>query len=522
MKKFLLLAAVALACVQGRAGWNTNLSVNTQLTPTGMYFYDKEMKTNQNGYTYVSFITPADTTLAYRLQIINKDGNKVLSNGGKVVSAEAYRTYTTWNNYLQIDKDGNAFFSVHDNRFGNGSFLPTYTIYKFSQTGEQLWSGTVLNDSIGSTYGSGLQMLCTDDNGLLCAYCGTDETLKKDYVLVEKLNADGVKEWKQTVFYGSRLSRPYPFLFDAGNGNALITWVNGASMYSNLISISTGEVLKSTPTEVYTSGYASDKVLEVIEHAAGPDNGAVFTFVDSNKQGRFIYVKSNGQLGLDGDNAGILLDNSYTEEGTLMASTMPLPVYDPDQKVFNCFYKVFDYYSSKTQGLFVQQVDEEGNFKWTDGKAYLPIQMDYKYSYFQMKDMGNGKSAVFYLKQDNSTYAITGDYVLFDNACNAISDAQPFAQSTGTKVNLWVSDMMDGNKFLIGWDEKRSGSSYSIFMQDVTCQDASGISSASNAKGTPAEPVAYYTLSGMKASAPVSGITLVKLSDGKTVKVAKP
>lgn len=522
MKKFLLLAAVALACVQGRAGWNTNLSVNTQLTPTGMNFYDKEMKTNQSGYTYVSFITPADTTLAYRLQIIDKDGNRVLKNGGMVVSAEAYRTYTTWNNYLQIDKDGNAFFSVHDNRFGNGTFMPTYTIYKFNQNGDKLWSGTVLNDSIGSAYGSGLQMLCTEDNGLLCAYCGTDETINKDYVLVEKLNADGIKEWKQTVFYGSRLSRPYPFLFDAGNGNALVTWVDGASMYSNLISISTGEVLKKNPTEIYSSGYASSKVLEVIDHAVGPNNGAIFTFVDSNKQGRFIYVKSSGQLGLDGDNAGILLDNSYTEDGSLMASTLPLPVYDPEQKVFNCFYKAFDYYSSKTQCLFVQQVDEEGNFKWDGGKTYLPIQTDYKYSYFQMKGIGNGKTAVFYLKQNNSTYAITGHYVLFDNNLDAISEELPFAQSTGSKENLWVSDLTEDNRFFIGWDEKRSGSSYSIFMQDVTCSESTGISSASTADGTLAVPVAYYTLAGMKASAPVNGITLVKFSDGKTVKMAKP
>lgn len=522
MKKLLLLAVAALACVQGKAGWNTDFSVNTQVTPTGMNFYDKEMKTNADGYTYISFITPADTTLCYRLQIMDKNGNKVLKSGGAVVSAEPYRTYTTWNNYLQVDKNGNVFYSVHDNRFGKNTFKPTYTIYKFSETGEKLWNGTVLNDSIGSAFGSGLQMMCTEDNGLLCAYCGTDESLNKDYVLVEKLDAEGNKEWKQTVFYGSYLSRPYPFLFDAGNGNALVVWVDGSGMKSNVIDLATGNLLKSTPTQVYAGGYASSKVLEVIDHANGPDNGGLFTIIDSNKQCRFIYVKRNGQLGLDGDNDGILLDNTYDDLGQLMASTMPMPVYDPQKKVFTCFYKAFNYYSTKSQWLYMQQIDEEGNLKWDGGKLYLPLQTDYMYGYFQMKGMADGKTAVFYLKQDNATYAVTGECVMFDNECNAVSDVQTFAESTKTKVNLMVSDMMDGNRFITVWDEKRSGSSYSIFMQDVTLNEATGIAAPEvSAEGKQA-PVACYTLSGMKTSAPQSGITLVKLSDGTTVKVAKP
>ncbi len=523
MKKLLLLVAATIACVQGKAGWNTDLSANTQITPTGMNYYDKEMKTNADGYTYISFVTPADsTTLCYRLQIIDPNGNKVLKSGGAVVSAEPYRTYTTWFNYLQTDKNGNAFYAVHDNRFGNGKFLPTFTIYKYSVAGEKLWKGTVLNDSIGSAFGSGLQMMCTDDNGLLCTYCGTDEKLRQDYVLVEKLDADGNKEWKTTVFYGDYLSRPYPYVFDAGSGKALLVWVDGSGMKSNVIDVATGALQNSEPTTVYDMGYASSKVLEVIDSAVGPDNGGMFTIIDSNRQCRLVYVKSDGQPGLGGSADGVMLDKTYDEWGDLNASSMPMPVYDSQQKVFTCFYKAFSYYSNKYQTLYMQQIAADGTLKWDGGKVYLPLQTDYSYGYFRLKSLGDGKTALFYLKQDNSNYAVTGEYVIFGNACDAMTEPQTFAESLATKTNLLVSDLTADSRFLLCWEEKRYNSKYSIFMQDVTPNTSAGITAPGASDVGSVSPEGYYTLSGVKTSAPQSGITLVKLSDGRTFKVAKP
>lgn len=66
-----------------RAQWTTDLGKNTQITPTGLAFDENEVATNKDGVTYVFFITNMNGTLGMRLQIIDKDGNKVMERGGK-------------------------------------------------------------------------------------------------------------------------------------------------------------------------------------------------------------------------------------------------------------------------------------------------------------------------------------------------------------------------------------------------------------------------------------------------------
>ncbi len=108
MKRLFLFIGVAISCLQGWANWNTDLSENTQITPTGLSYYDKALKTNKNGYTYATFVCPAENSMATRLQIIDKDGNRTLGRGGKIVASEKNRPWLTWNQYLQLDNEGNA------------------------------------------------------------------------------------------------------------------------------------------------------------------------------------------------------------------------------------------------------------------------------------------------------------------------------------------------------------------------------------------------------------------------------
>ena len=73
MKRLFLFIGVVISCLQGWANWNTDLSENTQITPTGLSYYDKALKTNKNGYTYAAFVCPAENSMATRLQIIDKE-----------------------------------------------------------------------------------------------------------------------------------------------------------------------------------------------------------------------------------------------------------------------------------------------------------------------------------------------------------------------------------------------------------------------------------------------------------------
>lgn len=96
MKRIVLIVALVTFYLNGRADWNFDSSNNVLVTPTGLSYYDKELTTNKNGYTYVLLACPSpECGIAYRLQIMDKDGNKKLGRGGKVISSEKNRTWTT-------------------------------------------------------------------------------------------------------------------------------------------------------------------------------------------------------------------------------------------------------------------------------------------------------------------------------------------------------------------------------------------------------------------------------------------
>lgn len=517
MRKLLLFAALLLTSLQGKADWNTSLTTNTQITPTGVAYYDKELKTNQNGRTYILIVGPAENSLFYRLQVMDADGNKKLGRAGTVVSSEVNRTWTTWNEYLEVDNDGNAFVAVQDGRVSGTSTSLTYALYKYDQDGKSLWdTPVILNDSIGFPMGGGLQMQVTPDNGVLCAYEYTEDDAR-DIVVLEKLDATGKQQWKKTIFTGGRLSRPYPFLGDAGDGNVLVVWVDGSEMQANVVNATTGELQNETPTTVYTNGFVSSKVMDIIDMKPGPDNGLLFSIVDSNKQGRLVYVKKDATNGLDGSNAGVLVDQS----GTGLASTGPAVSYSPETETFTCFYKVFDNDSSKYQSLYMQQLDKEGNMKWQGGKQYLDFQTDDQYSYFESSDAGDGKTAVFYLKYNNTTFYVTGEYIVIDKDGNLSKEATQFAASTGKKIGLWASEKQSNGKYLVAWEEKREQYDYTIFMQPVSDTESDGIASVESDQTDGSAVTEVYTLSGVKMDKPTSGINIVKLENGKTVKIVK-
>ena len=181
MKKILLLIALICSYLQGYSEGTNNVNQSTQITPTDLSYYDKGIATNENGYTYIVLLCPSsENGITYRLQIIDKDGNRTLGRGGKVISSEPNRTWTTWNQYIQTDNKGNAFVCIQDTRYNTDKV--SYTIYKYSETGEKLWDGTSLNKSNGHSIETGLSMICTKDEGLLCAYCYTDTEKGKDYI----------------------------------------------------------------------------------------------------------------------------------------------------------------------------------------------------------------------------------------------------------------------------------------------------------------------------------------------------
>ena len=514
MKRIVLIIAWGAFYLSGRAVGEIDPSNNVQVTPTGLSYYDKEFTTNKDGYTYVLLACPSsECGIAYRLQIMDKDGNKKLGRGGKVISSEKNRTWTTWNQCLQKGNDGNVFVAIQDTRYDAGNV--NYTILKFSEDGESLWTGTALNDGIGHPIEAGLSMLNTTDGGLLCAYSFTDTEAAKDCLHLEKLNKDGTIAWKKEIFQTTMSANPFPFVEKANDDRALVLWVDKGNINANIIDSNTGDLLYNESKVVYTNGFASPKVMEVVEVMPGPDNGVLISVVDCNQQGRLVYVKSDLSIGLDGDTKGVLLDQSGGEN---LSSTNPAVAYDAFDNTFSCFYKSFDQHNKYSQTVYYQKLDMNGEAKWEGGKTLMPLQKDDQYSFFKIRNIGNGASALLYLKYNNATNTVKGLSATVDNDGN-MSEPNVFAATDKIKTGLWVSENLGDNKFIAAWDEKLSDG-YTLFMQGVDFSSTSGIKVPS-ACAKPVASEAYYSIDGTKRNGIEKGINILRRADGSIVKIAK-
>ena len=295
----------------------------------------------------------------------------------------------------------------------------------------------------------------------------------------------------------------------------MILWVDNGNIDANIIEAQTGNIIFDNNHKVYTSGFASSKVMEVLKIKQGPDNGAVISVVDANLQGRLVYVKKNLTIGLNGNVEGILIDKS---ENNGFASTNPEVTYSDADKTFSCIYKSFDNENKNNQAVYFQKIKMDGTEMWQNGgKTYVPLQTENQYSYFNICDLGNGKSAVHYLKYDNFTYQTNGEMTVFTKD-GEVEDSKEFASMGNTKVELWTSKILSDNKIITIWDEKKSNG-YSLFMNKTDLSSATAIEAPVNATYTGQRK--YYTLNGLQSATLGKGINIIRLDNGKVIKIVK-
>lgn len=108
MKKWLKLLSAALLFLPAAANaqWTTDYSKNTQVTPVGLNYDENEVVTNDDGITYAFFIIQSNGTLDMRLQILDKQGNKVMAAADTAFRTKptrcGRRTTSTWHSTIRV------------------------------------------------------------------------------------------------------------------------------------------------------------------------------------------------------------------------------------------------------------------------------------------------------------------------------------------------------------------------------------------------------------------------------------
>lgn len=514
MKKRLLYFIAAVLTAGVAHGWESDVSINTQITPTGLTYFENEVKTNKDGITYV-FMLCGGKPVSMRLQIVDRNGERLLSRSGEVISNEPNNSWFGFNQYMELDKNGDVFIGVEDYRDNQTEQLFTYHIYKYNAAGTKVMDAVTLNGGTGYKLASGLSMCATDDGGLVCAFNGTDEPSNSDYLMVEKISGEGKSLWKKELKKNKSMSMTYPFLTDIGNNRVMVLIVQDGKIQANIIEAD-GSLAWQEYKTVYSGGLASPKVWEVLRVEELPGYKTMLSLVDGGLQSRLVVINSDGTLGLDGSDKGVLINDN-----TIYVSDMPTATYNSADGTFTCFYKMFDREYPVNQ-LLVQKINSDGSKAWAAPAEVTPLNEEFQYGYYVMRGTGDGRNAVFYMTLDRSNYNDVKAYMQIIESDGSIPAAPvPFATSMANKQTLRVSELVNG-QFIAAWDEKRNENQMSLFMQNIIPEGTgTAIDNIESNMDNAGDTKEYFSPDGMKLGAPRKGLNIVRTTGGKTVKVLK-
>ncbi len=510
MNKLLLLIVASLAFCNSARSWEEDVSKNFQVTPTGLNYFESEVRTNKDGTTYIFMMCPGSPNISMRLQIISPDGLRLFPRSGEVISQEPNNTWFGFNRYLELDKDGDVFIGVQDYRKNIEKKLSTYSLYKYTSAGTKLLDGIVLNDGVGCKLPVGLSM-CAVDGGCVSSYTFTDEEKNEDHVVVEKIGDDGRSLWKRILYKSGAFTYPYSFLCDAGDGKVLVLVAFGGEIKAELLDADGSDDGGGLET-VYDGGFASSKVWEVMQLQELAGHKVALSLVGGDKQGRLLVLDGNGKVILNGDKKGVLLNDDLQ-----YASDVPSVVYDEAEDAYTCCYKVFDDENTDFSSLKLQKISGgDGRKLWSGQKDIVAFQQSDIYGYYVMRGMDDGRYALFYLKMNALDYNDVKGYMQVIDA-DGTPDAEPvpFTTASGNKQNLHVSEFVNGH-FIASWDDRRS-SQTSLFMQAISPAATTSIQKPKD-NGCEAEVLTrYFSVDGMRLDKPRKGLNIVRKGDNSVV-----
>ena len=523
MKKTLLSMFAALAmALPSMAQWSTDFAENNQINPDSTENYGYELQTNNNGITYVFMQIPYQGTISMRLQILDKDGVKLFPDTAKVLSAEPNISFTKVNKHLMIDNDGNAIIAVSDFRSGNEG----YTIYKVNEKGDVLWSKSLKGVDASSNV-AGMTMACSEDGGYVFAYEPYDLTTNFGRVQLEKLKADGTDAWDDILRFSDKSnSLSFPYVVDAGSSQTLLVYAKGSNndLIANLIDFD-GSTVWDEDVPVYRGGFTSIPVWVQMGVSEAPDNG-MFVYwrdaQDDSYENRISYIMNDGTYGFSTGEEGTIISHD-----TDNSRDVPSIYYDKDDKAIYFVYRVFNQASQGYQGIYMQKMSLDGELLWgANGKAIVEVQNTDSYSYSSVQDAGDGKIAIFYMRNEGGVENGNVDtyMVLFDKDGNKIQNEVNVSLKKNTKYSVNSSRLIDGEYYLLDWEEHVKVSLNNIVMQRVFLNGtATGIKNVTDgANGKNIVRTEYFSLGGERLQAGAKGVSIKRnvYADG-TVKTQK-
>lgn len=480
MRKFTFLIGVTIS-LAASANWIDNPQL---LYPQGTIDYANEIATGPDGSVWNLIYHPNLLTgdeydidnvrYEYILQRYDSEGNPQFGGDlGLVVSAYNNISFTMVNQYLFIDRDGNAIVAVSDARNSQEKLL-TYTLYKISPSGEFLWDedGVALDPT--NSYGivAGMRMTQIEDGSYVVAWMHSTKDISSNNLEVEvqRVSADGRLLWTpaDVRLASSSTSYSYPYVVSAGDNQVILVYARGGNMdlYARKLDFD-GSLAWSKDVLIYSGGWGSIPLWTKLTVLPSGDGGVLLSWNDdrnfTNKESAFMsYVTSNGKLGFAGASSTGDVKLGYDQFKAFNCVCMP----DPAGDGFLAAWRETDFNQMWSQ-IVIQKVSKTGELLWDEDGVVVstPIEESMvSYAYLSLYPANDGRSAVFCLERDphgNPATQIdyTGNIYLFDNTSGqTVEGYRPYIfasrYNTGALEGLQTKVCTEEKFWILQWTDQ--------------------------------------------------------------------
>lgn len=458
------MAGIAIAA-NAAAQWGTSVDDPLEVFPPGTGSYATEVKAAPDGSVWALIYHPnlrnaageTDTqnvVYEYILQHFDPNGNETFP-GGMLISDYKNISYTVVNDYLLVDKDGNAIVSVIDNR-NSGSGGRSYTAYKVSPTGEMLWGedGVAVSDALNpAPFGTCMRMVQLEDGSFVFAWQEMDDNYSA--VRLQRISNDGKPMWdlNKTTIEGD--VNNYPYLVNSGDNTFILVYGKSASsvMYARKMDFE-AESVWGKDVRIYRGGWGSTPLHTKIDVQPSGDGGVLVAWCDdrnsTNIETPYLsYVTTDGKLGFAGQSDEADVKLTYDNWRSFNVATTAAA----DGSGFYVIWRHTDT-NQGFQGIMMQKVDKEGELLWGDNPPEMYETAPGSLSYLSIQPTEEGGACGFFMKyysyfeQEGIAVLINsnGDFLWDDNGAIKVTP--------GTRATSSLKSQPYGEKsWLLNWTD---------------------------------------------------------------------
>lgn len=534
MKRILLLTAGMAVAGAASAQWGDSIDDPVKIFPSGTSSYATEVKASPDGSVWAMIYHPntrnasseediQNVVYEYIIQHFDKDGKPQFEGKGMVLSDYSNISYTVVNDYLWVDRDGNAIVSVADCR-NSASSERSYTAYKISPEGELLWGEDgvpISNASMPANMAACMRMVQLEDGSYVFAWMEMREDSQK--VVLQRFDKDGNALWNvaETALDGEVTS--YPYLVNSGDNTFILVYTRSSSqiIYARKMDFDASPVW-AKDARIYRGGWGSTPIHTLISVSASGNGGVIVGWTDdrnaTNLETAYMsYVTADGELGFAGQSDEADAKLTYDEWRCFNMQVAPAS----DGSGFYAIWRRTDA-NQNYQGIMIQKVSLEGELLWGDNPPELYPTSRTSLAYLTLQPTDDGGACGFF--QEYTSYYDqhgiagrvdgNGEYVWPDHL---IDVTRPGRQSSALKSqpygsNAWLLNWSDGGSSAEDKDE-------AAYMMEIFNYDGSfGLKDSGVEKVTVTG--SELAFDGSAITGPLADGSMVEIYDMAGIKVA--